>query len=941
MKKCLALLCLLWMAPAMAVVDPFLDWRSLDSEHFTIHFPAELEDDARRALWIAEDVHERLSQSFNWTPRRQTQVVLTDQFDLSNGFASPLPYNFIYLFLTPPDGLGSLGDYDDWLELLITHEYTHTLHLDKARAFPRGARSVLGRNPLLFPNLFNPTWLIEGLAIYEETDWERGIGRGQSTLFDMKMRLELESGFKPFDQVGMDGITTWPAGRTPYLYGAYFFQYLEAEHGEDSVRALVENYSNNVIPYLVNRNLRQTLADQRGPGLDGEALWSDFERWLGHRFRPHLDAIREQGEVAGERLSRHGYQTASPRALNDGRVFYLRADARRQPALMEWTADEGIREIADVNAGGRLDVHPRAGAVVAMPELCRNRNLYYDLFHVDVDSGKRRRLTRCSRYREAVWHPDGEWLAASRIEAGQARLDWLDSEGRFQSTLWTPPVGAVPGRLDFSPDGQRIAMSLWRPELGWTLGAFDLRSGEWQEWLADSALVGEPRFAPDGDQLLFSSEHGGVFNLRRLDLDSGRIDTLSNVTGGAFSPTQSAHGDIFYIGYTADGYDLFRLSNAMPIPGPGLPEHHGPGFQPRQHARAEGEDRRYRPWSTLRPTSWYPLARATEATTELGVSVASFDALQIHDYAVAFLYEPSEDLASGLISYTWADRIAVAFSRVNEFESEEVAEDDWQLQRARQEDRAQLQWLMPVTRQDWQLIPRIGGSYTRDRDRRLAEGVEARPGFRSGAAGVAVDLDTRDIYPRSISPSHGRWVRLLAESNEAFGSPFSGEVYSLDWREYLPLGGEHVLALRATQAWGTERPRPFRLGGVSQLDLLGAEAVFERRRYALRGYDEILEGRRLRLLGAEWRFPIARPERGFTRFPLGAHQFSGRLFTEQGAVWDLGDNPDLSRRNVGAELVIDANIFYRANFRLRLGVARGRDEGGETQGYLLLGLPTL
>ena len=39
-----------------------------------------------------------------------------------------------------------------------------------------------------------PDWLIEGLAVYHETDRARGIGRGQSSYFDMLMRMEVARG---------------------------------------------------------------------------------------------------------------------------------------------------------------------------------------------------------------------------------------------------------------------------------------------------------------------------------------------------------------------------------------------------------------------------------------------------------------------------------------------------------------------------------------------------------------------------------------------------------------------------------------------------------------------------------------------------------------------------------------------------------------------------
>jgi hypothetical protein len=58
---------------------------------------------------------------------------------------------------------------DDWLRLAFTHEFTHILHLDRSEGWARAVRSIFGRTPLAFPNVFLPIWQIEGLAVYEES----------------------------------------------------------------------------------------------------------------------------------------------------------------------------------------------------------------------------------------------------------------------------------------------------------------------------------------------------------------------------------------------------------------------------------------------------------------------------------------------------------------------------------------------------------------------------------------------------------------------------------------------------------------------------------------------------------------------------------------------------------------------------------------------------
>jgi hypothetical protein len=923
----------LWVGAAGAQVDPRLNWRTLQSEHFNIHYPEEMEPKARRALAIAEHTHARLSMEFEWRPWSRTEIVLTDQFDLANGFASPLPYNFIYLFATPPDGITSLADYDDWFDLLITHEYTHTLHLDKAHGFHTTMRRILGRNPLFFPNLFQPIWMIEGLAVHKETDTERGIGRGQSTLFDMWMRMEVADGIKTFDQVGMTGVTEWPHGHIPYLYGAYFFQFVEEVHGPERVQALVRNYSGNVIPFLLNRNLRRTL------GSDGEDLWQEFADWLAARFHPQLEQIEADGLREGERLTRHGYQTNFPRALPDGRVIYVREDAERKPALMLWHPEAGALKLTEIRFGARLDVHPHAGGVLALPEICRNRNLYYDLYHVDLESGRKRRLTRCQRYRNAAWSPDGTALAASRIEHGQSRLDYLDDRGRKRKVLWQGRQGEVLGRMDWSPDGQSIVASVWRPGRGWALERLDLAQQQWETLTEDATIEGDPVFTPDGGALLFSSEHGGVYNLRRMDLASGEIVSLSNVRGGAFSPTQAGEGEpIYYVGYTPDGYDLFRLA-----PGPvvfTLPEGRKDRLRPPANERMEApQPKPYSPWPTLMPRAWAPVGIATEDTLELGAMIWGSDVLGLHEYSLAAVIEVNERIGSGMFSYNYADRLFFSASRWHDYHLGETAGGNTRLERAHTEDAAEARLTLPFLRLDRSAAIHIGASRTREHDRFTAPGITPFPDLTSGAAGLAFSFDSTERYLRGVSRTDGRRILLVAESNEVLGSDYNGNVYTLDWQEYLSLGRQHVLGLRAVQGWGTDAPRPFRLGGPSAQDLVGPAPLFDRRRYALRGYRSDFFGNRMRLFSGEWNFPLYRPERSFTRVPFGLHQLAGQIFVDSGATWDEGSSPEEMLTGAGFELISDLNALYLFNFRLRLGYARGLDEGGERQGYLLLDVP--
>ncbi len=120
--------------------NPDLDWRTHESSNFLIHYPQELSHFLPRVTLYLEQSHDDLSEYFKWQPKNKTHVVLRDDVDEANGFAQPLPRNSITLFMQPPTG-GELLVFDDWLKLLIHHEYTHTLHMDKVLGLPSYLRN--------------------------------------------------------------------------------------------------------------------------------------------------------------------------------------------------------------------------------------------------------------------------------------------------------------------------------------------------------------------------------------------------------------------------------------------------------------------------------------------------------------------------------------------------------------------------------------------------------------------------------------------------------------------------------------------------------------------------------------------------------------------------------------------------------------------------------
>jgi hypothetical protein len=397
-----ALIALLLIAgtslPASAATryDPRLRFRTIATARFTIYFHQGEDALARRLAAIAEDVATAVAPQLG-TANGRVHVILVDQNDMSNGWAIAAPYNVIEITAAAPAGASLIGNTDDWLRLVFAHEYTHIVHLDKARGWIGGLRRVFGRAPLLYPNLFLPLWQIEGIATYNESALTR-TGRVPAGDFRAILdRAAAEGRFESLDRAS-GGLVDWPAGTAPYVYGAYFHQYLANRFGPESIQRLAEDTSGR-LPYFGVRAFRNVFGRSLGD------LWNDFE----------ADTRRLAGEETSRRvrLTRHGFAVRGPAFNREGRLFYSVVNPHGFPSLME-LPDDGAppRHVADRYLGNRVAA---AGGLLVFDQIeyVNHVGLQSDLYAVAADGGRARRLTEQARAADPDISPDGRTVACT------------------------------------------------------------------------------------------------------------------------------------------------------------------------------------------------------------------------------------------------------------------------------------------------------------------------------------------------------------------------------------------------------------------------------------------------------------------------------------------------------------------------------------------------
>ena len=194
--------------------DPRLRFRTISTPRFDIHFHQGEEAIAKRLAVVAEQVATEMEPRLG-RPRMRVNVILVDQTDLSNGWATPVPYNLIEIAAAAPRADSIIGNTRDWLRLVFTHEYTHVLHLERSRGWLGAIGRPFGRLPCSIPTCFCRRCSIEGIATHEEG---ATTGEGRPPAGDFRMLIDRAARGRAIPVAGaceQRASSHWPSGHTP------------------------------------------------------------------------------------------------------------------------------------------------------------------------------------------------------------------------------------------------------------------------------------------------------------------------------------------------------------------------------------------------------------------------------------------------------------------------------------------------------------------------------------------------------------------------------------------------------------------------------------------------------------------------------------------------------------------------------------------------------
>ena len=927
-----------------AQVVPNAHWRTIDTKHFHVHFTPALEPAARRAAVSAERAYARLATQLV-VPRGPIDLVIADNVDFANGSTTPFPTNRVIVYAHPPLDDLSLRFYDDWLALVITHELTHVFHLDRTRGWWRVAQHVFGRSPALFPNLYLPGWVTEGLAVYYESDFT-GFGRVEGTYEQMIITSTAHTH-------GMLGIDKWSLSTTRYPYGdiaygdgALFMDYLARTRGEQSTGKFIERSSGTTIPFRLDHMAKQ------GFGIsfsDARRRWADS---VAASTPPERAPMPDWHDVTSG-----GYFVGFPRWEQDGSLLYVSSNGRQTPALQRVRTNGSIERISRRNGESMNVPLPDGSVVYSQLDLVSPYEDRYDLYR--EQHGHVTRLTHGARLTSIDAREDGE-IVAVHFDGATTSLVRVRPDGTSIRALTSVSPDTEWAEPKWSRRGDRIAATRWTRGGYTQIVVLDTLGHVLRELTRDRASNAHAEWALDDAAIVYASDRTGISQLY-AEPAGGEATVpslrLTNVTTGIFWPAISPDGtSIAAVRWESDGYHVGVAPLGCVLEGPtGGAVRIATADTARDLAGAGGDSsaplastapsHSYSPWHSLLPRYWLPLVGQNNfGGYTVGAYTSGSDVVNRHAYAAQVLFDFARAQHTGEVSYSYAGLgQPVLQADVNQY---------WDAYRALDSAGSFVGDLFRRTR-DFD----IGATVSRPRVRTNAflsvfGTYEARDYTTDPAPLISQIVGLGDPTRRywmlsssagwtnaqgaalSISPEDGVSIGVSGRLKWLEGGgPIASKNISASVSAYKSIDAwgfaRHVIAVRAAAgvAGGAEQ-NEFDLGGASGADIAALPGLSfgARRTFAVRGFPVGVESGTHIVAGSlEYRLPFTRDQHGFGLWPVFLDRTSLSVFGDAGSASGGFGMPGSIANNwiasAGAELGINLAVPYDVPYLLRIGVA--------------------
>ena len=547
---------------------PELSWKTIETEHFRIHFYDNTEQSARLGATIAEIIYEPITELYNYEPFDKTDIVFTDVDDISNG-AAYFYDNKIIIWTSPLDF--ELRGSHRWLQNVITHEFTHIVSIQKAKKF---GKSIPGgyiqwidyekekRPDVLYgypnklvsypiPGTSVPPWLAEGVAqfMYPGADWDNWDSIRDMILRDRTLNNNLLT-WTEMNVFGKSGI----GNESVYNSGYALSKYLAVKHGPSALKNIMASLSK---PFnsSIDKAIKEAI------GIEGREVYDDFISVLNIRYDSLSNSVLNNIKK-GTIIEENGTSNLFPAWNEDGNLIAFLSNKENDyfgstDLFIYSVKNKTSKKIVDdvfskPSWNGQKLFYSKKSKIAN-----KVGSKFYDLYEFDLLTDKENRITQDARAFSPVYNSNDSTLFYISTNGGNQNIYMIDLVSRSTQKLTDFSNQEIINSLNYDYETNRIMFDITQNHfrdihflsLSDSISGAILNSSFWDERQIDFSKKG----------MVYSDDRSGIFNIYYID--SQVQGYLTNVVGGAFMPDIHESGKIAYSLYEKGGYKIAVLDS--------------------------------------------------------------------------------------------------------------------------------------------------------------------------------------------------------------------------------------------------------------------------------------------------------------------------------------------------------------------------------------------
>jgi hypothetical protein len=677
-----------------------------ETKHFRIvYYSPQHEYLAPLLIRSLENAANFYKQNFGYEPKGKITVLIQDFDDSGYGGAGTVPIDFIQIGIEPFDLSFETLPSAERMGLMSKHELMHIVMGDEEAPRDSRFRTIFAGKilpntddpisiPFSFlgsPRVYSPRWFHEGAAVFMETWMGGGFGRALGGYDEMVFRAMVRDNRYMYDVVGLESEGTsadFQVGANSYLYGTRFMNYLARQYGPEKLTS-----------WIVRTSSSHAYFESEFRGVYGRSLREEWHRWLAFEREwqnANLKTIREYPVTPVNFISpkvlgsiSHSYYDAQADV-----IYVAVRHTGRMPYLAAIHLDTGrVEHLTDVRGGALYDVTSLAfdPAGRRLFFTTNNSRGLRGLNVFDLKTHRRTVIGHNLRIGDLVFCRKDGSLWGVRHDNGLSSLVRMEPPFKAVRALYTLPYASDLFGLDISPDGAQMTGALIDETGTQRLVRYqtaDLLAGKTTHEVLYDFKYDSPdsfTFSPDGRYLYGSSYLTGASNLFRFDLETKKLETLSNTETGLFRPMQLSGETLAAFEYSARGFRLVKLPvrviddvNAIPYLGESVVDKYPQLKSWKLPSRNNIDDLRlrtyaglYRPLRHIDLQSIYPIVQGYQNEQGGGLRADLGDSLGVSHIAATLSYSPTGPRAQrdrfhvGVDASYWDWKLSGYFNRAD------------------------------------------------------------------------------------------------------------------------------------------------------------------------------------------------------------------------------------------------------------------------------------